>query len=316
VLNLDKLTWSKPKTDGKYPSPKAAASLVSHNQNSLILFGGYSHPYQYAINQQVNFYNELHSFCTRTHLWTSKVFVEDVPKLAGHSASLLNKSHMIIFGGCVGVLTNKTNQVWCLSVDRSEFKWLKRRISGPEPLARYGHAQINIDNERLLILGGCGGPNQLFEDVWILVWPCDMTLDAFWQKVSMLDSINGPAQLHCVALVRCGEKIVTLGKPKKQKLDEKDVKCICSVTNVQSGFDVPKNADSEERTAVAGRDDTSHLNMSKAQRNKIKRLEVLQNIASRYKKSSTSADDYRHWKDSDRAGKAPIKLYVMRANGF
>ncbi|RMZ95147.1 F-box only 42, partial [Brachionus plicatilis] len=51
ALDLNTKIWSRPLTSGNYPSPKAAATMTVH-QNSLILYGGYSHPYSYPFNQQ------------------------------------------------------------------------------------------------------------------------------------------------------------------------------------------------------------------------------------------------------------------------
>jgi F-box protein 42 len=98
TLNLNRKTWSRPIADGTYPSPKACASLIAY-KTSLILFGGYSHPYQYPLNQQVNFFDELHVYCTLTCTWKSKVYSNEAPKLAGHTASIIDEDKMILFGG-------------------------------------------------------------------------------------------------------------------------------------------------------------------------------------------------------------------------
>jgi hypothetical protein len=79
---------------------------------------------------------------------------------------------------------------------------------------RYGHSQITLDDERILIIGGCGGPNKQYDDIWILNWPKDYNLNASWQQVLIHNHINSPSQLYCMSFVRCNNKLVTLGKPR------------------------------------------------------------------------------------------------------
>ena len=98
VLDLNTKTWSRPIADGAYPSPKACASLIAF-KSSLILFGGYSHPYQHPLNQQINFFDEMHVYCTQTCTWKSKVYSNEAPKLAGHTVSIIDEDKMIVFGG-------------------------------------------------------------------------------------------------------------------------------------------------------------------------------------------------------------------------
>lgn len=116
ALDLTTKRWHRPTCTGKFPSPKAAATLLGRekaNQAELLLYGGYSHPFSYPINQQVNFFEEFHVFCAKRNVWDLVYFTEDSPKLAGHSASLIG-NQMILFGGCNSTLSNKSNSVYCL----------------------------------------------------------------------------------------------------------------------------------------------------------------------------------------------------------
>jgi len=125
----------------------------------------------------VSFFDELHIYCIDTFTWNQILFSQEAPKLAGHTASLINKSKMILFGGCNGSLGNKTNAVYCLDLDTFEWEAC-REIDGLKPESRYGHSQVSLDDERVLIVGGCGGPNRNFDDVWILTWPRDKKSNA------------------------------------------------------------------------------------------------------------------------------------------
>lgn len=71
-----------------------------------------------------------------------------------------------------------------------------------------------MDDERILIIGGCGGPNKQYEDIWILNWPKDYNLNASWQQIHIQNHINSPSQLYCMSFVKCENKLVTFGKPR------------------------------------------------------------------------------------------------------
>ena len=125
---------------------------------------------------------------------------------------------MLLFGGCNGSLGNKTNAVYCLDV--ATFKWdtfsgsLSREIDGPRPECRYGHSQVTLDDERVLVIGGCGGPNKQYDDIWILHWPKDSQRHARWEQVVVNNTVNAPAQIYYISFVRYENKLVTFGKPK------------------------------------------------------------------------------------------------------
>lgn len=88
-----------------------------------------------------------------------------------------------------------------------------RSIDGARPDARYGHSQFTIDSERILIVGGCGGPNKQFDDAWILHWPIDLNVNCRWERVIVRNLINAPLQFYCVPFVQCcNNKLVTFGK--------------------------------------------------------------------------------------------------------
>lgn len=89
-----------------------------------------------------------------------------------------------------------------------------REVDGPKPECRYGHSQITLDDERVLIVGGCGGPNKQYDDLWILHWPKERNRNAFWQQVVVNNVINSPAQIYCISFVRYDNKLVTFGKPR------------------------------------------------------------------------------------------------------
>ena len=46
--------------------------------------------------------------------------------------------------------------------------WTQEDVPEPRPPARYGQSQLYLDDLHLLILGGSGGPSNIFNDVWVL----------------------------------------------------------------------------------------------------------------------------------------------------
>lgn len=315
IFNLNDKTWLRPMSTGSYPSPKAAATLLAVGNESLLLYGGYSHPFSYPFNQQVNFFDELHTFCTQKHLWRHVVFSQEAPRLAGHSASVINQSSLILFGGCNSSLGNKSNAVHCYHiVDNcwvnviengqqgtvSQSAIPQRRINGYRPEARYGHSQISLDDERVLIVGGCGGPNKQYDDVWILHWPKDMTLDAAWCQIKVNSLINSPSQLYCIPFVQCDDKLITFGKPRSSS-SSKFQSMLCSLNGGSANSTAKTDAaftlcgsvkSLKERVCSCSpssdSDDEAHGQnqeptiLNKTQLNTIKRLEALKKIAEKF----------------------------------
>lgn len=206
-FNLATRQWVRPLATGNYPSPKACASMVVY-KDSLVLFGGWSHPTPSPLHQAARFFNELHIYTPHTNKW-SYVTSRIMPQLvAGHSACVV-KDSMIVFGGSnfpgVG-----SNDIWVF--DFIERYWYKKEIYGPQPSPRYGQSQIAVDDNHILIIGGCGGPNQIFNDVWLLVLGPD---DMHWEEIKVLQSEYSAPQLWCHPACKVHDTVVVLSKPVK-----------------------------------------------------------------------------------------------------
>jgi len=107
--------------------------------------------------------------------------------MAGHSASIID-NEMIVFGGLQSEANSalpfsSSNDVWVLNLN--QFVWRKQSTSNLKPLPRYGHSQIVIDNRHILIIGGSGGANMLFSDIWLLTIPDDKSLQWEWRLIDI-----------------------------------------------------------------------------------------------------------------------------------
>lgn len=179
-FDLSNRKWIRPMTKGIYPSPKASASIVCY-KDSLVLFGGWRHPPANPPHQPWRLFNDLHIFNITNNEW--KLIMPEVnpPPMTGHSATV-HGNRMIVFGGYQEALptSGSCNNVWCLDLDT--FVWRAIETTNVKPPPRYGQFQVYLDEDNLLILGGCGGPNSVYSDAWIL----NMTGSVWsWQSVKV-----------------------------------------------------------------------------------------------------------------------------------
>ncbi|XP_072521822.1 F-box only protein 42 [Salminus brasiliensis] len=203
-LDLNSKEWIRPLASGSYPSPKAGATLVMF-KDLLVLFGGWTRPSPYPLHQPERFFDEIHTYSPSKNWWNCIVTTHGPPPMAGHSSSVIN-NNMIVFGGSLGA-RQMSNEVWVL--DLEQWSWSKPTIKGPSPHPRGGQSQIVIDDETLLILGGCGGPNALLKDAWLLhmgapTWS--------WQQLRVENEEHGAPELWCHPACRVGQCVVVFSQ--------------------------------------------------------------------------------------------------------
>ncbi|XP_024283585.1 F-box only protein 42 isoform X2 [Oncorhynchus tshawytscha] len=222
-LDLNSKEWIRPLASGSYPSPKAGATLVMYN-NLLVLFGGWTRPSPYPLHQPERFFDEIHTYSPSKNWWNCIVTTQGPLPMAGHSSSVIG-SDMVVFGGSLGArqmcvcfwLTVspcslhwsqiRSNEVWVL--DLEQWSWSKPTISGPSPHPRGGQSQIVIDNKTLLILGGCGGPNALLKDAWLLHMGAPPWT---WQQLRVENDDHGAPELWCHPACRVGQCVVVFSQ--------------------------------------------------------------------------------------------------------
>nr|XP_010304312.1 PREDICTED: F-box only protein 42 [Balearica regulorum gibbericeps] len=203
-LDLNSKEWIRPLASGSYPSPKAGATLVVY-KDLLVLFGGWTRPSPYPLHQPERFFDEIHTYSPSKNWWNCIVTTHGPPPMAGHSSCVV-EDKMIVFGGSLGS-RQMSNDVWVL--DLEQWAWSKPNISGPSPHPRGGQSQIVIDNETILILGGCGGPNALFKDAWLLHMH---TNPWTWQPLKVENEDHGAPELWCHPACRVGQCVVVFSQ--------------------------------------------------------------------------------------------------------
>ncbi|XP_060614823.2 F-box only protein 42 [Anolis sagrei] len=204
-LDLNSKEWIRPLASGSYPSPKAGATLVVY-KDLLVLFGGWTRPSPYPLHQPERFFDEIHTYSPSKNWWNCVVTTHGPPPMAGHSACVV-RDKMVVFGGSLGS-RQMSNDVWVLDLEL--WAWSKPNIAGPSPHPRGGQSQIVIDDETILVLGGCGGPNALFKDAWLL----HMTPDAAWtwQPLKVENEEQGAPELWCHPACRVGQCVVVFSQ--------------------------------------------------------------------------------------------------------
>ncbi|XP_066462423.1 F-box only protein 42 isoform X1 [Eleutherodactylus coqui] len=203
-LDLNSKEWIRPLASGSYPSPKAGATLVVYKE-LLVLFGGWTRPSPYPLHQPERFFDEIHTYSPSKNWWNCIVTTHGPPPMAGHSSCVI-RDKMIVFGGSLGS-RQMSNDVWVL--DMEQWSWSKPNISGPSPHPRGGQSQIVIDSETILILGGCGGPNALFKDAWLLHMN---TSPWTWQQLKVENEEHGAPELWCHPACRVGQCVVVFSQ--------------------------------------------------------------------------------------------------------
>ena len=69
--------------------------------------------------------------------------------------------------------------------------WQQRDIPDPRPSPRYGQSQLFLDDHHVLVMGGLGGPNNVFNDVWLL----DMKPG---KTQSIYSDVRKVVNFHCI----------------------------------------------------------------------------------------------------------------------
>ena len=82
-------------------------------------------------------------------------------------------------------------------------------IPEPRPKPRYGQSQLYLDENHILMLGGCGGPTQVYHDVWLLVMKYPHWK---WVECDIKNPENRAENLWLHPACKVGDYAIILGK--------------------------------------------------------------------------------------------------------
>ncbi|GAB6019647.1 hypothetical protein CHUAL_001205 [Chamberlinius hualienensis] len=205
-FDLGNRRWIRPLVTGTYPIPKAYATFV-HYENQLILFGGLNNPPLSAFDQSVRLNNQVHLYDVMNNIWTELDVLSPPSAVAAHSATVHGHS-MVVFGGH-RFLTN-SNEIWVL--DLKNPRWWQPETNSQKPEPRYGHTQVRLDDYNLLVIGGCGGPNKILSDVWLLTISKNEGEAWTWKKMLVKNPSAAAPHIWCRTGCKVENHVVFLGE--------------------------------------------------------------------------------------------------------
>ncbi|XP_065060836.1 F-box only protein 42-like [Rhopilema esculentum] len=200
-FDLVKKSWQRITVNRGYmPAPRECASMVAYD-GKLVIFGGWCSPRSTEVTGVPKFFNDAAIVdIGQRSCQEIKVLDRQVPGTrAGHGACVL-KDKMVVFGGAQRIL--RYDDVWFL--DMSSLLWYCPSINGEKPNGRFGHSQFPAGESHVLVIGGCGGSNTLFDDAWLL-----NTHSWQWTQIKTENKIWQPPDIWCHPLAKIGEIIVT-----------------------------------------------------------------------------------------------------------
>ncbi|KAG6457566.1 hypothetical protein O3G_MSEX010388 [Manduca sexta] len=211
-FDLSLRQWVRPLATGTYPVPKAYTSMV-HYKDCLIVFGGWTYPSLSQYYQNMTMFNEIHFYCVNTNKWVLINATNCPPPMAGHSACVKD-DEMVVFGGLVmsAVQNNQiqcSNDVWVLDIPT--LNWRKQATTKPRPSPRYAQSLIQLDSERLMLLGGVQTLHNRFvySDCWILTMKGPTWT---WKELAVKNKEWASANIWCNPACRVGDKVVSLSR--------------------------------------------------------------------------------------------------------
>ncbi|KAI8377153.1 hypothetical protein EDC96DRAFT_253495 [Choanephora cucurbitarum] len=168
VLDMDTLTWTKPRTTHQsIPPPCRAHSCtvverhlgLDRKSYQLYIFGGGNGP---------DYFQDVYRLDLDTMVWSKpNIDPQSRPSKRRAHTTCLWENKVIVIGGGDGA--RALDDVYMLDIsdpDCPMLSWKKMETSGPSPPAR-GYHTSNLIKDKLVVFGGSDG-HDCFDDIYVL----------------------------------------------------------------------------------------------------------------------------------------------------
>lgn len=192
--------------------------MIVHG-TTLFLYGGWTHSRPTPLHETHKIFNHIHTFNLDTNMW-SMLNSASAPSLAAHVTFMCNDK-MYVFGGLQPEPTQNppysaSNQLWCFNP--ADLTWKVPDSSDPKPEPRYGHSVVKVpsSDRHFLILGGSGGPDSVFEDIWLLTVNLNFCtwVPIIIRREEVISSFQ--PRLHLNRVCQVGNNLVVINGPSTQ----------------------------------------------------------------------------------------------------
>lgn len=195
--------------EDKFPSSKRfghTITTIKRNKKTssedsdyiIVLFGGAVGDNQYRITNDILYFDQ------KTHHWMSMQTRQNENKpspRAAHSATAVENSQLVIFGGAHSHGQLVDNDLYLLKINDNTCKFIKVPIESEKPPSRYGHALV-FTKPYILLIGGNVG-NEPSNEVWTL----SIDNSPFeWNKLQFENQCPIPRVYHSTALWKSANK--------------------------------------------------------------------------------------------------------------
>nr|AML79167.1 putative LOV domain-containing protein [Dioon edule] len=196
LTTLEVAAWRKFSVGGSV-HPSCCNFGVCAVGSKVVLFGGEGVNMQPRNDTFVLDLSDSHPEWRRVHVKFAP------PGRWGHTLSCLNRSQLVVFGGCGtdGLL----NDAFVLDLDEPQPTW-REVTSTTRPVPRSWHSSCTLDGKKLVVSGGCTDSGALLSDTFLL----DLTMEKpTWREINV--SWRPPSRLGHTLSVCGNHKILMYG---------------------------------------------------------------------------------------------------------
>ena len=208
MFNLLLKTWTELNVKGVPPSPRAAHASTNVEQMQMVIYGGATGGGSLASD-------DLYLLDMRNGedqaQWMIVPVVGSTPgRRYGHSI-IFSKPHLLVFGGNTG--QEAVSDVWCLSVEKAPFSWIKLDCGKEPPQVRVYHSaalcQTGSATGMMVCFGGRTTDQSSLYDTWGLRRHRDGRWD--WVKAPYKNSSEGPIPRYQHSALFIGPLMMVIG---------------------------------------------------------------------------------------------------------